>query len=119
MSDDDTTPDNWAFTGKPWEPDYSHLDPDVDMQGPHLQVWILVHETETFLAGTSQQFTWERPVYVPMGRSFRSRNNATYHAKRAANPDYGSAGFMVKACNGGPECAEWQMYRGIEADDGK
>ena len=110
MSDDDTTPDNWAFTGKPWEPDLSHLDPDVDTSAPHLHGWVLLHERVTELAGSEWEYSYDVPVYKPIIRSFLSRNNATYHAKRAANPDWGSAGYMVKACKGGPACPEDVKY---------
>ena len=57
MDHDDVTPDNLPGTGKPWEPDYSHTDPDIDMKGPHFHAWLLKHEPETLM-----------PFYVPMLR---------------------------------------------------
>ena len=69
--DDNIKPDNLPGTGKPWEPDYSHTDPDIDMKGLHYHGWILHHDPETLA-----------PYYTPMLRAYLSRNNANYHAKK-------------------------------------
>ena len=100
--DDNITPDNLPGTGKPWEPDYSHTDPDIDMKGPHLHAWLLQHDPETL----------SPYYYIPMPRAYLSRTNATYHVKKWADPEHGSAGYMVLECAGdNAACPLWQNYR--------
>ena len=107
MDHDDVTPDNLPGTGKPWEPDYSHTDPDIDMKGPHFHGWILQHDPETLA-----------PYYTPMLRAYLSRNNANYHAKKRAEPKHGSVGLMVIKCEGdNAACPAWQYHRRIEMED--
>ena len=99
--DDNITPDNLPGTGKPWEPDYIHTDLDVDATGLHLHAWILRHDPDTLA-----------PSYWAIWRPFRSRTNATYHAKKGANAEHGSVGFMVIECHGdNAACPAWQSYR--------
>ena len=101
MDHDDVTPDNLPGTGKPWEPDYSHTDVGVDESGPHFHGWLLQHDSETL-----------SPYYIPMPRAYLSRNNANYHVKKWAEPEHGTAGYMVLKCEGdNAACPSWQSYR--------
>ena len=96
---DDVTPDNLPGTGKPWEPDAEHTEPDADPTGTHLHAWVLGHDDG-------------RPFYVAMPRPFKSRGNATYHAKKWAEPIHGSFGFMVLECKGdNAACPLWCTFR--------
>ena len=99
--DDNITPDNLPGTGKPWEPDYSHTDPDIDMKGPHYHAWLLRHDPETLA-----------PFYVPLLPAYLSRGNANYHVKKYAKPAHGSAGYKVLKCAGdNAACPAWQYHR--------
>ena len=107
MSEADGKPDNLPGTGKPWEPDYSHTDPDLDMEGPHYHFWLLQHDHETLA-----------PFYSPRLPAYRTRGNAYYHAKKWAYPSHGTAGMLVLKCKGNTvACPAWQYQRRLEAED--
>ena len=106
--DDNIAPDNLPGTGKPWEPDCSHTDPDVDMLGPHYHGWVLHHDPETF-----------SPFYAPLLPAYLKRGNANYHVKKYARPEHGSAGYKVLKCAGdNAACPAWQYHRRWSNEDG-
>ena len=49
---------------------------------------------------------------LPCPGPFKSRGNATYHAKKWAEPIHGSFGFMVLECKGdNAACPLWCTFR--------
>ena len=80
--------------------------------GSHFHAWILTHESVTDNVGTEHEITTEFPVYRVIPRSFHSRNNAVYFAKRDADMTLGSMAYMIKNCKGGRACPHHQIMRG-------
>ena len=74
-------------------------------QGVHYHAWALMEHGTHLKHPAKNGIHWMRQLgYGPARQPHRSRQTARRHAKKMAEPEYGTAGYMALICDGGASC---------------